>query len=611
MRFGRNILILSALALFLAAGLLTERLMRPGRAVDAGVPLFPVAPEAIVAIEWEEESPTGATRPMALRREGELWHLATPYAGALCDAAAMADFLDAALAMRVSARLGPAEGSAFRVTRRLTLRTADGAYTRGFGGAQPMALAQTLAEADGALVSVEAAQVARLPKRAATLRTRAALPVPAERVTALEWRAPGQPFTRAQRLPNGNWAVSRPFPFEVEAKDAGRVPEALTAAHGILAYVRPADDAPPPATDRALPEAILANYGLDEETALRLSVYVRGLGRPLTLRFGRADPDREGAVFCLLDDGRSVVSVPGALAAAFGAEGPFVATAREFVVFGEAAEATRLTVRLRGQETPVTLALANGLWRLTLPMSLPADAVAARGLLARLAGLVGEVTGIEPPAGQDPLCVLTLGEPRPGETPPALALYAGASADTLLAWRTDRRRLYRVARANVPAGLLEPGLQHALADRTVLSVPAAQIRRLAVLRRDGSGCAVRRAGAALTWSTESPVGAYVDTATVDAWLTRFADLKADHVLRDAPVALGALRPYGLERPLLRLTLDLDGAEEGLRRVLLIGDPDPETGEAPALIQGRPILYALDADTVRLLLRSPVKETPKP
>ena len=149
MRFGRNILILSLLIVLLAAGLVTERLLRPAPPLAAGAPLFPVPPETIVSVRWDLPGAEGAAAgTLALRREGERWRMESPYPGATCDPAAVADLLDALQALRVGSRLGLTEGSAFRVTRRLEVRTAEAVYAAGFGGAQPMALAQTLGIAD-------------------------------------------------------------------------------------------------------------------------------------------------------------------------------------------------------------------------------------------------------------------------------------------------------------------------------------------------------------------------------------------------------------------------------------------------------------------------------
>ncbi len=604
MRFGRNIAFLLALVAVLAGALAALRLLRPKAALQGGEPLFPMPPEAVVGVAWDTEGADGRRVPAELRREGELWRMVRPYAGAVCDTAAVADLLDAAQALRVLAHLGRAADAGFRPDRRLTLQTVDGTRSCGFGGVLPMRLSETLAEVGGALVSVEAATVARLPAHAAALRSRAVLPVPPGRILSLEWRAPGRPFTRAQRMANGNWGVTQPFPFEVKAAEAAAALGALTDARAITDYVLPADGDTfgPEGLARPGPtsEAALAGYGLDEEGAVRVTVHVRGLGESITLRFGGENPARPGNVFCLLNGMRAVVSVPATLRGLFGPQGPFVTDYRDLPVMGDAEAFGSLTLRAGPTDAPTELTRSRGGWSIVLPVSLPADAAAVRGMLRGLAALTGDLTGTEPPKSEA-LCLLTLARAS-GGAPAEIAFYpSAADPESLLAYRADLRRLYRVRRAAVPEALLRGGFAHALADRTVLAEPVAGIRRISLLRRDGSRVSVVRPGASLAWETEAPKGAYIDSAALDAWLTRFADLKAVRVLRGVPTAFGALRPYGLDRPALRLTLDLEG-EAGLRRVLLVGDPDPETGAVPALVQGRPILYELDAETAALLGR---------
>lgn len=603
MRFGRNVAFLVALVAMLAGALVALRLFRPEPLPQGGDPLFPMPPEAVLGVTWEAEGPDGRQVPVELRREGESWRMARPYPGAVCDTAAVTDLLDAAQSLRVLAYLGDKAAADFRPERRLTLRTVDGARTCGFGEALPMRLSETLAEVGGALVSVEAATVARLPTRVAPLRTRAVLPTEPSRLLSLEWRAPGRPFTRAQRMANGNWGVTQPFPFEAQASLVAPALRTLTDARAVTAYVLPADgDAfGPDGLARPCPtsESALAGYGLDEEGAVRVTVHVRGSGEALTLRFGKEDPAHPGNVFCLLNGAQAIVSVPVALRDVFGPQGPFVTDYRNLPVLGDAVRPQRLTLRATPGDAPTELAMVRGGWAITLPVSLPADTVAMRGLVRGLSGLTGDLTGEAPPSTPT-LCVLTLAPE--GGAPSELSIHASdAGEDVLLAYRPDLLRLYRVRREAVPEVLLRGGFAHALADRTVFAEPAANIRRISLLRRDGSRVSVARPGPALDWETEAPKGAYVDAATLDAWLTRFADLKAVRVLRGEPTAFGALRPYGLDNPSLRLMLDLEG-EAGLRRVLLVGDPDPATGAAPALVQGRPILYELDAETVRLLNR---------
>ncbi len=605
MRFGRNIFFLLLLVVFLSGALVALRFLRPEQPLQGGDALFPMRPEKVIAIQWEMLHHEAQPLQVELRREGELWRMMRPYARAVCDEAAIADLLDAAQSLRVLARLGSPMSTSFRPERRLSLSTADNTRTCGFGEVLPMRLSETLAEVEGALVSVEAATVARLPRQAAMMRTRAVLPVDASRLTTLEWRAPRQPFTRVQRLANGTWRVTQPFPFMAKAADVEAALATLTQVRAITAYIFPSDQATLTAEGFVPPcptsESALAVYGLDAESALRVTFRARGLGEAMTLRFGKADPEREGNVFCLLDGYQAIVSVPQALRAVFEAQGPFVTDYRDLPVLGEIASVEHLTLRTATGDAPTELKKGRAGWAITLPIALPADAATMRALLRDMAGMTGDLLGTEPPE-TTPLCMLRL-TMTSGSAPIELELYAEGADSTggLLAYRSDTQRLYRVRREAVPELLLKGGFSHALADRTVLAEPAAGIRRITVVRKDGAREEVVRPSDSLLWETEYPKGAFLETATLDTWLTRFADLKAVRVLHGEPTAFGALRPYGLDRPTLRLTLDLSG-ETGLRRVLLVGEPDATTGAAPALIQGRPILYELDAETIQLLAR---------
>ena len=604
MRYGRNILILLAVAVALAAALVAERLMRPGAPLPEGSPLFPVPPEAVDAIEWDGES------AVRIRRDGEFWRMDRPYPGVLCDAAAVSALLDALQALRVDAYLGPAADSDFRVARHLTVRTAESAHVRGFGGRQRMPLAQTLAEVDGALVAVEAEAVAALLDRTPeSLRTKTLIPLSPDRIRAVEWLAPRTPLTRLTRKANGQWEVSQPFRFEVQDAKVAEALRTLTAPDAVAAYCLPADGAPTPSGRPPVDDEDLEACGLDDAHALRLTLHVQGLGDPITLRFGRSNPDpsHPDTVFCLPNDAEptAIVAVPRALPALFGPDGPFAPDLGDLPILGAHLDATRLTVTRRDAPDAPVVALTrkNGGWLLDKPVGLPADDAAVKTLLDTLAALAGAQAGSERPAAE-PFCAIAVEGPEGTAT---LECFEAPGGDRLL-WRADQGRLYRVRADAFPARLLEPGLRHALLDRTVLAVPAGQIRQIDVRRRDGAHCVAARGTLdAFAWETRLPAGLFVDQDTVNAWLARFADLRALRVLRDAPVAFDGLSDYGLEPPLLRLTLDLDGASVGaLRQVLLIGDRDPATGAAPALIQGRPILYELAPEDVDLLLRWPMK-----
>lgn len=614
MKFGRNILFLLGIILLLLGALALTRTYRPVNAPVTGAPLYPLRTESVVDIAWDVLGPDGKSCVMRLTRAGEFWQMTHPYPGALCDTAAVTDLLDAARKMRVVSRLGKAAETAFTPQRYLTLATPDTKVTCAFGEVLPMALSQTLVETQGELVAVEADHVAQLPATAAALRTRAILPVPPDRIRQLEWRAPGRPFTRARQLNTGHWTVALPFPFDPKADQVAAALKALTSPTAVSAYIRPADRVPAARLTEVVhslaTDAALAAYGLDEENALRLTVLVSGVRDGFTLRFGKDDPAAPGRVFCLLDGYQAVVSVPAALREIFGDQGPFVTNFRDLPVLADLPDADRITVRPgRGGET-VELTREHGIWTLSRPTALPAEHPVVRELLDALSDLTGDLVEGSP-AGETPLLNLTLSaDGTPGKSCD-LSVYAAPDAEMLKIYRPDRNRFYRIRREDLPDFLFRPNLDRAFVNRTILSLPAETIRRIAVLHRDGTSVAVRKRADGMGWETEVPVGAYINDDLLDEWLTRFAELKAKRVLADTPSTFGSLQSYGLDIPYLRLSIDLSGGDEGLRKILLIGTLDPETGTAPAMVQGRRVLYQLDADDLAAFQLLPAQQEALP
>lgn len=609
MKFGRNILLLLGIIGVLSVALIATHIHTPKNVPMKGGLLYPLNAESIVEISWDVLGPDDKSCQMHLTRTGEFWKMVHPYPGILCDAAAVTALLDAAQQMRILNQLGKANETDFTPERYLTLKTPDREITCAFGGVLPMELSQTLVETQGMLVAVDAAFVAKLPATAAAMRTRAILPVTADRIRQLEWRAPEYPFTRARKMENGNWTVTLPFPFETKEDLVSKALTALTDTAAITTYIRPADAAPVatlPAVVHALStDSTLSAYGLDEEHALRVTVLARGIRDGLTLRFGKEDPANPKNVFCLLDGYQAVVSVPAKLKEIFGTHGPFVTNFRDLPILADMPDPDRVTILPENGDAVIELAKEHAHWKLLRPTALSAEHPTVRKLLSALTSLSGDLIEGEP-GNEKPLMEISLSaNSKPKETWD-LAIYNALSPDHLRVYRKKPGRLYRIKREALPDFLLMKNLDRTLIDRTLFSLPAETIRRIAVLHRDGTSVAVRRHADALTWETEAPVGAYINQHILDVWLTRFAELKAVDILQDTPSTFGSLQPYGLEIPHVRLTIDLAGGEEGLRRVLLVGTPNPESGTAPAMVQGRPVLYLLSAEDLTALQMLPAQ-----
>ncbi len=612
MRFGRTLTLLLALILFLTGALVLTHMLRPEAPLLKGDKLFPINPESVIEISWDVAFTSGERVPMTLRRDGEFWRMQCPYVDALCDTAAVTQLLDASQALRVQTRLVQEDPETFVADRTLTLRTADATYSCAFGPPSPMELSQTLVRTGNEIVSVNSDAANALPQSVDAIRTHALLPFAPERIHTIEWRTPGRPFARALQMSNGNWNVTRPFAFEAKAQDVKPALSLLTSPDVIASYVLPSE--PTTAGTNIVPaprltsEVELARYGLDEEHAIRVSLYLRGFTDAWTLRLGSPDPKQPENIYCLLDGYQAIVSAPTAVRTLFENSGPFATDFRDLPIFADFADRIQtITLRRATPDITIRLTQTRGVWQLLAPMNLPADNAHVRTLLSELTGLTGDLIGVEEPEAYPITCELSLLPAGDNATTTYVNLYQVSATDYYV-YRSDQSRLYRVHFSQLPSELLADDLDRTLVDRTVFSLPAATIQRISAAHRDGTVETVARSTVSeAPWMTEVPRGSYVYRETIDAWLTCFAELKAERVLKNLPAGQEALKPYGLDRPFLTLTLDLQGNEDTLRRILLIGTPDEKTGTAPAIIQGRPILYEIDGKTLKLLQRPLVKE----
>ncbi len=603
MRFGRTITILIGIILFLSGALIALKWLHPQIPLRKGDLIFPIPPETIVEITWDINDAKGGFVPMTLQREGELWQMKAPYTNTLCDPAAITKLLDTLQALRITSLLDDPKETEFQSKRTLTVKTPDTTYTCKVGLLSPMALSHALVQTQKDVVAVNASVLAQLPTSADMIRTKSILPFAESRILTLEWRVPGQPFARALRMANGNWNITRPFTFEAKAADVNAALTTLTSPTLISDYILPINETNAP---ELTSEVELARYGLDEEHAIRISAHIRGVTDAITIRFGKENPKHKESVYCLLDGYQAIVTVPKTVRMIFESTGPFTTDFRNLPIFGDiTTSTTQITIQDTAHYPTIKLSHTQSGWTLIAPINLPADPTHVHALLSNLSGLTGDLIGSDPPNDLPILCEIVLTSTGK-KTEEMILTCFDATTTEIYAFRQDQSRLYRIRRDALPQRLLEENYEHTLVDRTVLSLPAATIRRMTITHRDGSTESVARTDASTPWYTERPRGAYVNTKVVDEWLICFADLKAVRVLRDMPTAYGALRPYGLDHPSLTLTLDLNDGNTGLRRVLLLGTPDHVSGTVPAVVQGRPILYELDTKALQLLNQSPTQ-----
>ncbi len=600
MRFGRNITLLLLITLTLAGLLIASRYLHPERRVLAGDAIFPMSPETITTIAWDIMDEKGEAQTIRIERRGNFWEMGAPYAGLLCDHVEISKLLDTIQGMKVirlldselQHTLDPSR-ELIANARNLVVSTPERSRTCTFGDKPVMELAQMLAMYNDALIAVKTADVAALPESASKLWSRSILPVSAANITSLEWRATGKPFVSAHRKADGVWTVTQPFAFDPNPTDVSQALKLLTGPQTIATYIRPV---PGEETLTTLSETLLATYGLDEEYAIRVVIRLRGMSEPLQLRFGKKDPNRPNHLYCLLNDRRSVVSVSEKICQMFTEAGPFIASHEDLPLLGDVTPPASIEIIGKSKDQTTVLMRTQARWEISTPAVLPADTPLAESLLRSLLALTGDLTESRPLNEAERLCTVEFR--RSGEADGVqLAFYKNTEAGTLLASRHDAGRLYVLNEADVPE-ILRNGtdLNRALLDRTILAIPTENIRRISVDHDGHPFETVACLPGSKEWHTEYPRGVYPNTVAIQTWLEAFTLLKATTILQSS-IPYGELQKYGLDAPAMKITLDLNENTTSLRRILLIGEPIGNY--VPAMIQGRPLVYALDFNTLRV------------
>ncbi len=584
MKFGRNIFFFLLLIGLLSGALVMLNFTEARTLMTSGWQVFPVTMESVTQLKFEyprDQFPT-----ITLTRKGEFWEMSEPFRDTVCDPAEMTKILDGIVGLRVRSTL---EGQALTEANEqvtLTVSLPDTAYVCRIGKPLPMFGSDVLAETATAQVTLAADALNFLPASADALRTSVILPLPAERIDALEWRARELPFTRAQRLPSGNWSVTQPYPFEVSKKDLQTVLTQLTA-EPIARYICSADMRH---ANALRSEPALVEYGLDEERSLRLTILLRGNSERYSIRLGNPDPQQAGNIFCLLNDAQAIVSVPATLREMFGANGPFVTDFLNVPVFGDFTEPTRILLRPAGG-TPTELRKAEGKWQLYLPAMLPVDPTIIAAYHRKLLSLTGDIT--QTPLPSAPFATVTFGWDMP--TPElTMELFEGDTPGVCLVRRMDTGRIYRVKRAALPQPLLERHLDVSLIDRAIVKLSADKVRRIA------NGTTVRRDLETREWEPIEAQQGYCHAANIEALLKTLEHCRAVRVIAHSAEASDKAASYGLQPPMKKLELDLTDTD-ALRVVLWFGKPNPVTGNVPLMVQGRPLIYEIPASDYKALL----------
>ncbi len=607
MNFKHSIILFIIISIFSGVGLFLTKTYARIEDSLIGKPLFPVQSQYVTSISWHVSTLNG-TMPVVVKRTGQRWSFVKPFPGSDCDERTISAILDAASAMRVTAPQGRLEESEFIPTRELILSTTDQRYSASFGNEQPFVNESTIAEQNGELVAIPSNYFAKLPRTINDFRTKSLLAfIRPSQINALEWHVKGSPFTRIQRKSNtSNWELTQPFTLTLSREKVRLLLERLTQSNLIDSYLTP-DDYSVKMTPTQFTSTELIQYGLDEEHAIRLSVYVRGLKDPLKLRFGKNDPIRANHVFCLLSNDQAIVSIPKDIADAFTNNENSIVNATDIPVIADVKNPTKILLRQKNEALHTTYTLNQGKWmQQSYECETDVDAMAA--FQAALLGLRGDLvnTGVAPT--EEPLCVITIEEDDLTKTPIKLTFYRNKTTQKTEVYREDNHYSYALKNESFLLPLLANDVTYALLSKQLLSIPKENIQTI-TLQRPGLANVVltHNPSVETEWQTISPAGAFVNPEIITTWLEIFGDLRATKVIgpADDPNAPWGADIVGNVNFSHRMILDLKNDNNSLRKILLFEKPQPGKTSIQVLVHGSPILYEIPLSLFETLQQSPL------
>lgn len=310
--------------------------------------------------------------------------------------------------------------------------------------------------------------------------------------------------------------------------------------------------------------ALLAGKGLDPETAVTVT-FKRAGGQNASISFGGVADGRKDSVYALVHNGGAVVTVPSALKDAALQDAAWFADARLFQVAAEKVDSIALSDGAAG----VSLSLGDdGAWRLDAPIAAPADAAVVADLLKDLQSLTAmdlDATGVS----------VTLG---------------GAAKPVV------------VSRQTIAGGI--GGFEN-LRAKEIVDFADEDVKRLVSTRGDGAGESVVYSKDRRAWNVEkAPDGAVVSDDGVAAVLAALSPLKATEVVQ-LKVAADELAKFGLEKPALRLAVDLDRAN-AVRRNILVGAETPDGTGRYATVGSADAVFVIPRASFDALSQSLVK-----
>lgn len=446
------------------------------------------------------------------------------------------------------------------------------------------------------ILVVPAALFDAIPQTADDLRSRKLLHGARSAVRTLEVRAPGRPFITLSK-DTGTWRLVQPA---AAPADDERVDNLLNTLYGarLSHFVWPtvSNVMDVAQTDSAL-KTRMGLYGLGPDSGIQLNVQEGGMP-PEKIILGHTLDGATSLCYALLPGGEAIGAVSNAVADAFRLSVASLRDPRPF--FGSAAGVRRLQIHL--DDALFVLTQTNGLWRFEAPVSDEADQFAVRDTVDRLLRLKADailengedaqsavherslpISHVELTAEQGAWRFLVV----PGDLEGAVFNLVFTNAPTV----------YRIASSNLPPALVNMAGVFSLREKSVLSLPRASVRRIAVTREGTPAAIVERASSEALWHLGDGTAGRIVDERLQALLACVENLRADRI-EGVGLASERFAAFGLREPWLEVSIDVD-ARDAVRKTLQIGR-EAGFGKRYAAVRGLDVLFVLDRAALDIL-----------
>lgn len=437
-----------------------------------------------------------------------------------------------------------------------------------------------------------------IPRTADDLRSRKLVHCDRALVRSLEVRTPGRPFIQLSK-DTGTWRLVQPSPAPASDVKIEALIDLLYEAR-VSHFVWPTVSN---VMDIAETEATIKTrkgvYGLGMDTGVQIQLQEKGAESPVRIVFGHTLGESAGLTYALLQGGDAIGAVSNAVVDAFLLTSSEL---RDTRLFFESPPSVRRFQVYFGDALFV-LTQTNGLWRLETPIADVADQAVVRDTVERLLRLNAESIDAD-----------STSEARRVNNEQNLPISHVELFTEQASWRfsispediegkflrvtfTNAPAAFRVASSNVPPALISMIGLLGLRDKTILTLPAASLRRI-TLKRDGQPAeAIERGKGDSAWRLgEGMTGQIVD-ARLDALVKRLGGLRADRI-ESLGMVSDKIDAYGLRLPWLEVSVDVEAAD-AIRKTVLVGK-EAGFGKRYAMVRGLDVLFVLGQEDLQVL-----------